>query len=72
MQRYEFGIVPRPRKLGGGWSLRMRCDGKEVGEEVFLLDAFGGDEVASYNAAQEKGVEWLNSRQQEAHGISAK
>ena len=68
MARYEFGIIPSPRKLGGGWNLRMTCDGQEVETGVFPFAAFDGDKIAAYNAAQEKGVEWLNSRPQEEHG----
>ncbi|MCL2591356.1 MAG: hypothetical protein FWD67_10915 [Betaproteobacteria bacterium] len=64
MARYEIGIIPRPRKLGGGWILRMTRDGEEVEAGTFPLEAFNGDEVASYNAAQKKGVEWLNSQPQ--------
>jgi len=49
----------------------MTRDGQEVEIGVFPLAAFDGDEVAAYNAAQEKGVEWLNSRPQEEHGSPA-
>jgi len=64
MARYEFGIIPRHKELGGGWTLRMTCDGEEVETETFPLAAFGGDEVAAYNAAQRKGVDWLSARSQ--------
>jgi len=46
----------------------MTCDGQEVETGVFPFAAFDGDKIAAYNAAQEKGVEWLNSRPQEEHG----
>lgn len=65
MARYEFGIIPRHKELGGGWNLRMTRDGEEMELEAFPLAAYGGDEVAAYNAAQQKGVEWLNSRSRE-------
>ncbi|MCL2875516.1 MAG: hypothetical protein FWF12_04325 [Betaproteobacteria bacterium] len=49
----------------------MTRDGQEVEIGVFPLAAFDGDEVAAYNAAQEKGVKWLDSRLQEEHGSPA-
>jgi len=65
MARYEFGIIPLAGKHGKGWGLRMTRDGEEVETEAFPLTAYGGDEIAAYNAAQQKGVEWLSVQSQE-------
>ena len=61
MTEYSYQIDPRPETLGGGYRLRLLCDGAEVGGGVFPADASNAD---AYEAAIAEASAWLASRSQ--------
>lgn len=65
MTKYGYQIDPRPETLGGGYRLRLLCDGSEVGGGVFPADADGSDAEA-YEEALAEASAWLASRSQAA------
>lgn len=61
MTEYSYQIDPRPETLGGGYRLRLLCDGVEVGGGVFPADASHAD---AYEEALAEASAWLASRPQ--------
>lgn len=61
MTEYSYQIDPRPETLGGGYRLRLLCDGAEVGGGVFPADASNAD---AYEEAIAEASAWLASRSQ--------
>ena len=61
MREYSYQIAPRPETLGGGYRLRLLCDGAEVGGGVFPADATHAD---AYEEAMAEASAWMESRQQ--------
>jgi len=60
---YEYQILERPAKLGGGWRLRLLEDGEEVGGGVFPADLADDDAMTAAHAdAYGEAQDWLNSR----------
>ena len=65
---YDYKVLPRPLKDGGGWRLQLLEDGVEVGGEVFTLADFGfADDAlqAARKFAEAEGELWLSSRRLE-------
>ncbi len=66
MSEYNYEILPRPMKLGGGWRLRLLEGDVEVGGGVFPPSEFAENEAhalqLAYFDAEDEGYAWLNSR----------
>jgi len=58
MRTYE--IQPRPREIGGGWSLKLIENGEEMGGGVFppVQNTEGTDFDEAYQEALDEGESW--------------